>query len=522
MHSTSDDETFGVVEATVGEIHDAIEAGEITVAWLVDRYLARIEAYDEDLNAILTVNEDAHERARQLDDRFEKEGFTGPLHGIPVVLKDNTDTHDLPTTLGAPGLAEAIPSRDAFVVERLREAGAVILAKANLQELSLGVDTISGLGGETQNAYALDRRPSGSSGGTAAAVAANLGAIGTGTDTCSSNRSPPAFHSLVGLRPTRGLISRTGIGPLSETQDTAGPITRTVVDAARMLDVMAGYDPADSVTAKSAGNLPEDGYLAHLDPNGLDGARIGVVREFFGLHDEDSASEAVGGQSTPEAAGEESAPEAAAAEEVTAAVEGALAEMEAAGATIVDPVEIIDRELLDTARVIHYEFARDLDQYLADRGEIPYDTLAELVEDGGLGSEIESRITEGGYLDVDAEALDENTGYLRRLQRRRRIEVDTLARMADQDLDALAYPPSTIPPVEIPEKQPFEELNCELAAHTGLPALVFPAGFTDDGLPVGIELLGRPFSESQLFELAYAYEQETHHRQPPEGFGRLD
>ena len=503
MHATSDDGTFDVVEATVEEIHEAIEAGEITVAWLVDRYLARIEAYDGDLNAILTVNEDAHERARQLDERFENGGFVGPLHGVPVVLKDNTDTHDLPTTHGTPGLAGAVPSRDAFVVERLREAGAVILAKANLQELSFGVDTISGLGGETRNAYALGRRPSGSSGGTAAAVAANLGAIGTGTDTCSSNRSPPAFHSLVGLRPTRGLVSRTGIGPLSGTQDTAGPITRSVADAARMLDVMAGYDPDDPVTARSVGNVPDEGYLPHLDPDGLDGARIGVVREFFGLQDEDSGSEE-------------------ATKAVTAVVERALAEMEAAGATIVDPVEIIDREILDTARVIAYEFARDFDRYLTEREEVPYDALAELVEDGGLGPAAESRISEGGYLDVDAEALDENVGYLRRLQRRRRIEVDTLSRMADRDLDALAYPPSTVPPVEIPENQPFEELNCELASHTGLPAITVPAGFTDDGLPVGVELLGRPFSEPQLFELAYAYEGKTGHRQQPEGFGRLD
>jgi Asp-tRNA(Asn)/Glu-tRNA(Gln) amidotransferase A subunit family amidase len=492
-----------VVEATVGEIHAAFEAGELTATALVDRSLDRIEAYDDELNAILTVNDAARERAERLDERFAADGLVGPLHGVPVILKDNKDTHDMPTTAGSTALAASVPDEDAFVVERLREAGGVILAKANLQEFAFGVDTISSLGGETRNAYDLGRRPSGSSGGTAAAIAANFGVIGTGSDTCSSVRSPPAFNDLVGLRPTRGLVSRTGIVPLSETQDTAGPITRTVADAARTLDVMAGYDPADPVTAAGDGEVPEDGYVAHLDPDALEGARIGVVREFFGLQDPESAP-------------------AAAAERVTAVVEDALAEMADAGATIVDPVEVVDADELAAARVLEYEFARDFDAYLAGLdGDLPYDSLAAIVESGEVAPAVAERIREGDILDVDADGLAGNVGYLRSLDRRRRCREATVARLVDEDLDALAYPPSAIPPVEIPAHQPFAELRCELAAHTGLPAITVPAGFTDDGLPVGIELLGRSFAEPRLIELAHAFERATDHRRPPDRFGPL-
>jgi Asp-tRNA(Asn)/Glu-tRNA(Gln) amidotransferase A subunit family amidase len=502
--STTDTDSFDLVEATVGDVHAAIEAGELTGETLVDRYLTRIDEYDDELNAILTVNDDARRRARRLDARFETDGFVGPLHGVPILLKDNQDTGDVPTTAGSQALSESVPSDDAFLVERLRDAGGVILAKTNLQEFSFGVDTISSLGGATRNAYALDRRPSGSSGGTAAAIAANLGLIGTGSDTCSSVRSPPAFNGLVGVRPTRGLVSRTGIVPLSETQDTAGPITRTVADAARMLDVVSGYDREDPVTARGVGRIPEAGYVSHLDERGLDGARIGVVREFFGLQDDESAPEA-------------------AAERVTTVVETAIEEMEAAGATVVDPVEVAETEFLASARVLQYEFKRDLDRYLEGLGEdAPYGSLAEIVESGAVEPAIESRISDGDVLDVDVEGLERNLGYLRRLDRRRQLRVDTERRMVERELNALLYPPSTIPPVEIPENQPFEELNCELAAHTGLPSIVVQAGFTDDGLPVGVELLGRVFAEPRLFELAYAYEQATTHRRPPDGFGAVE
>ena len=491
---------FDPVEATVSEIHDAYETGETTAEAVVDAHLARIDDHDDELNAILTVNGEARDRARELDAAFDRDGFVGPLHGIPVVLKDNQDTRDMPTTAGSTALAESRPTRDAFVVRQLREAGAVVLAKANLQELSFGVDTVSSLGGATRNAYALDRRPSGSSGGTAAAVAASLAVVGTGTDTCSSVRSPPAFNDLVGVRPTTGLVSRTGIVPLSDTQDTAGPIARTVEDAARTLDAMAGYDPADSVTARGDGRTPDEGYAAGLDADALAGARIGVAREFFGLRDEESAPER-------------------AAERVTAVVEDAIGELDAAGATIVDPVDVVDRTRLASARVLEYEFARDFDAYLAELGDAaPHDSLADVVATGELHPSVQARFEDAAILDTDVDALDENTGYLRSLRRREAIRDAVLARMAADDLDAVLYPPSRVPPVEIPDNQPFAEMNCELAAHTGLPAIVVPAGFTPAGLPVGVELLGRAFDERRLFELAYSFERTTDHRRPPDRF----
>ncbi|OYR51719.1 amidase [Halorubrum sp. Ea8] len=498
--SPPDTDDFDPIEATVSDVHAAYEAGETTAEAVTDAYLSRIAAHDDDLNAILAVNPDALDRARELDAALDRDGLVGPLHGVPVVLKDNQDTHDMPTSAGSTALAESRPSRDASVVARLREAGAVVLAKANLQELSFGVDTVSSLGGATRNAYDRDRRPSGSSGGTAAAIAANFAVVGTGSDTCSSVRSPPAFNDVVGVRPTMGLVSRTGIVPLSETQDTAGPIARTVEDAARTLDAMAGYDPADPITARGDRRVPDEGYAAHLDEDGLDGARIGVARQFFGLRDDESAPES-------------------AAERVTAVVEDAIAEFEAAGATVVDPVDVVDQTRLESARVLEYEFARDFDAYLSETCDAASpDSLAELVATGELHPAVRARFEGTAILDTDADALDENTGYLRSLRRREAVRDATLARLADDDLDALLYPPSRIPPVEIPDNQPFAEMNCELAAHTGLPAIVVPAGFTPDGLPVGVELLGREFAEQRLFELAYAFERATDHRRPPARF----
>ncbi|MFB6118763.1 amidase [Halosegnis sp.] len=491
--------SFDLTEATIADVHAAMRDGTLTAEALVDGYLARIEAYDDTLNAVLTVNDAARERARELDAARERDGFVGPLHGVPVLLKDNHDTHDMPTTAGSTALADSQPDRDAFVVEQLRAAGAVVLGKTNLQELSFGVDTVSSLGGATRNAYDLDHRPSGSSGGTAAAVAANLALLGTGSDTCSSVRSPPAFNDCVGVRPTRGLVSRTGIVPLASTQDTAGPIARTVADAARLLEVMAGYDPTDSVTARGADAVPDDGYRP-LNADALADARIGVVRSAFGLADESN--------------------DAAGAAAVTDVVEEALSEMAAAGATLVD-CEPVDPDYLASARVLGYEFARDVNAYLAELEDPPHETLREIYDTGEITPSVAERFDEAGIFDVNPDVVDRNVDYLRRFRRRETLREQTLACLVEHDLDALAYPPSRVPPVEIPAHQPFEELNCELSAHTGLPSLVVPAGFTDNGLPVGVELLGRAFDESRLFDLGYAFEQASDHRRPPARFGPL-
>lgn len=493
------DGDFDPLETTVAEIHAAFEASALTAEELTEAYLDRIADHADTLNAVLTVNEDARSRASELDERFEAEGPVGPLHGIPTAIKDNHDTADMPTTAGSRLFAEFVPNEDAVVVERLREAGAVILAKTNLQELSFGVDSVSSLGGETRNPYALDRRPSGSSGGTVAAIASNLATVGTGTDTCSSVRSPPAFTNLIGLRPTRGLVSRTGLVPLSATQDTAGPITRTVADAARMLDAMVGYDPEDPVTALGVGEVPEAGYAANLDADGLEGARIGVVRDFFEVTDPENPVADTAGM-------------------VETVVESAMEELAAAGATLVDPVEVVDGEFLDSARVVVAEFARDFDAYLAAREGTPVDSLRELVESGTMAPSVEDRVLHGGILDVDVERLADDPEYLRALARRETIRTKTINRLVADDLDALLYPPSMALPVEIPDHQPFSEMRCELAAHTGLPSIVLPAGFADGAIPVGFELLGRPFDEPRLFDLAYAYERSADPRRPPERF----
>ncbi|MXR42133.1 amidase [Halobaculum sp. WSA2] len=506
--TTATPDSFDLLEATVADVHAAMEAGEVTAEALVDRYLDRIDRYDDELNAVLTLNSDARERARDLDRQYEADGPVGPLHGVPTLVKDNHDTVDMPTTAGSVALADSRPPRDAAVVERLRDAGAVILGKTNLQELSFGVDTISSLGGETRNAYSRSHRPSGSSGGTAVAVAANLATLGTGSDTCSSVRSPPAFNACVGVRPTRGLVSRTGIVPLSLTQDTAGPITRTVGDAARMLEAMAGYDPADPVTARGADAVPDGGYVAHLDPDGLADARIGVARQFFGPRED--PDDGVGTRTADAAA-------------VTAVVDDAIATFESAGATVVDPVEVVDLGKLESARVLTYEWARDLARYLAEIGDAtPHDSLADVVETGSIVDPIADRIEESGALDVDPAAVGGDPDYLRRLRRREEVREETLATMVENDLDALLYPPSRVPPVEIPAHQPFEELNCELSAHTGLPSIVVPAGTTDEGLPVGVELLGRAFAEPRLFELASGFERSADPRSPPAGLGPLE
>ena len=490
---------FELAETTVAAVHAAFEETTLTAAGLVEAFLDRIERYDDALNAIITTNEAAMDRAHELDARFASDGLTGPLHGIPVAIKDNHDTADMPTTAGSVRFAEFVPESDATVVERLREAGAIVVAKTNLQELSFGVDSVSSLGGETHNPYALDRRPSGSSGGTAAAVASNLAVVGTGTDTCSSVRSPPAFTNLVGLRPTIGLVSRTGIVPLSLTQDTAGPITRTVEDAARVLDVLVGFDPADPVTARGVDQTPAEGYLAHVDPSGLEGARIGVLRDFFGVSDATN-------------------PAADTAPAVTTTIETALATMEAAGATVVDDVSLVDPDRLESARVVGDEFERDFDRYLAEHAATPVDSLRELAESGTVAESVERRLLDGDILDTDVDALETDPDYLRSLADREALRTDAIAGLVEADLDAVVYPPSAVLPVEIPEHQPFSEMRCALAAHTGLPSIVVPAGFAGDDIPVGLELLGRPFAEPRLFELAAGYEAAADHRHPPAGF----
>ena len=486
-------EPFDLAEATIAEIESAFLSEELTCVELISGYLARIEAYDgkgPELNAIITVNPRALDVAAALDARYAAASDdVGPLHCIPVIVKDNFDTADLPTTGGSVTFAESYPPDDAFTVQRLREAGAIVLAKSNLTEMARGGLSASSLGGQTLNPYDLTRTPGGSSGGTGAAIAAGFGVLGTGSDTGQSIRSPASAQSLVGLRPTRGLVSRDGIIPNSATQDEAGPITRTVEDAARMMDVIAGYDPADPITAFGASHIP-DSYTETLDPDGLEGARIGVMMDVFG-------AEAIH-------------------EAVNAVTEEAIGRMEDAEATLVR-VRIPDfNELVSDIAVAVFENKTVFNQYLADLGPgAPVGTLGEFIGRGEFHETIRGDLErtfgiEDGMNDPE---------YRRRLGRRADLRQALMKVMADNDLDALLYPHQRRLVAAIGEAQ--LERNGVLSNATGFPALTIPGGFSPPtesaprGVPVGVELLGPDWSEPTLLRLAYAFEQMTAIRRPP-------
>ena len=475
---------FDVTEQSVSQLGVAMADGRVTAVNLVDSYLARIEAYDQQgptLNAMIVLNPLARQEAMALDKERAAGQIRGPLHGVPVVVKDNYDTSDLPTTAGAIALATSIPPDDATQVERLRNAGAVILGKTNMHELARGITTVASYGGQTRNPYNPRRNPGGSSGGTGAAVAASFAAFGMGSDTCGSIRIPSAHHSLVGLRGTRGLASGDGIIPLSTTQDIGGPLARSVEDLALALDATVGYDPADETTRLSEGHIP-DTYTAALNARGLAQARVGVVRSMVG-------------NQGPE-------------RDVSAVIEAAIAEMEALGATVIDIEEPDLTEVVQGASVIGQEFKFDFDEYLRNTPDAPVRTLAEVVRQGLYHGILESGLEDA----VSIETLDTDD-YRQRLSKRDEIRRTIVDLMTEDSLDALLYP--TIRQTARPVGQPQPGSNCALSANSGLPAITVPAGYAEDDMPVGVELLGLPWSELRLLELAYAYEQGTEHRRAP-------
>ena len=478
-------EAFHLMEVTIPQIQVALASGTITSQDLVEMYLARIAAYDQQgpsLNAISAVNPNALAEANALDAERAANGPRGPLHGIPVIVKDNYETKDMQTSAGSLSLAGWIPPHDAFLVKRLREGGAIILAKATLHEFAMGITTVGSLFGQTRNPYALDRNPGGSSGGTGAAVAANFAAVGLGTDTCSSIRTPSAHNNLVGLRGTQGLASRTGIIPLSHTQDIGGPMGRSVTDVAIVLDATVGYDPADPQTAESVGNIPES-YTAFLRKEGLDGSRIGLLTSLLSTVPED--------------------------EEVAQVVRRALSEMEQQGAEVFEvTIPGLEELLADRLLVAEYETREDLNAYLAQHPTAPVRSLKEILASGNYHPAIESRLRRRQEIPPP-----ETQEYLEQLVKRTTLKRAILLVMAEHDLDAIAYP--TISRVAAPIGEVQEGSNGCFSANSGLPAISVPAGFTDEGLPVGVELLGRAWSEARLIELAYAYEQATQHRRSP-------
>ncbi|AGB39839.1 amidase [Natronococcus occultus] len=506
---TSGSESFDLLETTVAEVHAAFEAGELTSRELTERYIERIDAYDDELNSVITVNEGAISRAEELDEAFAESGSVGPLHGIPLMVKDIFNTADLPTSGGNVLFEDTVPHTNAFVVERLREAGAIVLAKVNTGEFASG--SLSSLGGQTFNPYDTERSPSGSSAGTGASVAANLGTIGIGTETSGSILGPSTANSLVGIQPTTGLISRDGIIPLSSTLDTAGPMTRTVADAARLLDVMVGYDPADRVTAEGASNIPEEPYMSFLEPGGLEGVRVGVPR---GLIPDD-----------PEETGIDVGQPA----QVVERFESGLETIEACGATVVDPVEIPE-ELQEIAGelaldLITYEYRREFNAYLESLGDAaPVNSMQEVLDSETIEGSILGLFE--AALEVDLEELDENVDYLGALRDQQTLREGMFAVLADDNLDALVYPTDNRTPAVVGEDREIPDAISPtmrtFSPAANFPSITVPAGYTSDpALPVGLSFLSRPFAEPDLIGMAAAYERASDLRRPPEGFGAL-
>ncbi len=484
---------FQIEEATISEIHEAMEAGRLTAVGLVDSYLARIEAYDKQgpaLNAIILVNPEARERAAELDEEFALSGLTGPLHGIPVIVKDNYDTFDLPTSGGSMSLEDSLPPDDAHQVRKIREAGAIVLAKSNMAEFAFSpYETVgSRLGGYTRNPYALNRVTAGSSGGTAAAVAASFGAVGLGTDTGNSIRGPSAHQSLVGIRSTMGLTSRDGIVPLNLSRDIGGPMARTVADAVAIFDVIAGTDPADPATAEG-GDRRSERYADFLVPDGLTGARIGVLREMS----DETADPAV-----------------------IQRLDEALEDMRRLGAVIVDPAALPEEQEEEAGNdgpgCSRFKF--ELNAYLTSLGpDAPVGSLEEIIDSGEFHPTIAQRLR--GAQDV-VEPPEEQPACERQAQRDARLRERVRSMLEENQLDAVVYPTWDNPPRLIGDlNSPHGNNSPQLSPPTGFPAMTVPMGFVGEGLPVGLQILGDAWSEPTLISIAYSYEQGTQHRVPP-------
>ena len=484
---------FTVDEATIAQIHAAFRDGSLTCRSLVDQYLQRIDAHDKQgaaLNAIVLVNPEARATADDLDRRFRQSGPAGAMHCVPVIVKDNFETVDMPTTAGSLSLKGMMTGKDSFVVKRLRDAGAVMIAKSNMAEFAFSpVETVNSiLPGYSRNPYDTSRVTAGSSGGSAAAAAANFGAVALASDTGDSIRGPAAHQALVGLRSTMGLVSRAGVVPLNLGADIAGAVTRTVADTAAVLQVIAGEDPDDPATAASRGKVDAN-YAAAMRRDGLKGARLGVLHQAYDTPTLDRDVEAV--------------------------FRGALGELRNLGAEVIDPVAV---EGLDEMRRAQSggcnQFKYDLNRYLAGLGDkAPMHSLDEIIKSRQFHPSIQVRLESGQASD---DVPGESPGCRSREEFREKLRAGVLKLMDAAQLDALVYPTWSNPPRLIGDLNTPGGDNSQLfAPSTGFPAITVPMGYTRGTLPAGLQLFGRPWSEATLIRLAYAYEQGTHHRRPP-------
>jgi amidase len=497
---------FELEEATVADLQAAMASGRLTSKAITEKYLQRIEALNRrgpDLRHIIETNPEAQKIAEQLDEERRAKGVRGPLHGVPVLVKDNIDTADrMTTTAGSLALEGHVAAQDAFLVARLRSAGAVILGKANLSEWSnfRSHRTSSGWsarGGQAKNPYALDRNPSGSSSGSAGAVSANLCPIAVGTETNGSIVSPSSCCGVVGIKPTVGLISRSGIIPISSSQDTAGPIARTVADAATLLGALTGVDPNDNATKASDGQAETD-YTKHLRGNGLKGARIGIFRA-DGFHPN-----------------------------VLAILEKAIATIKSAGATVIDPVEVptIGKFGDAQSQVLRYEFKATLNAYL---GALGLDAKVRCLEDVIAFNE-KHRELEMPFFDqeilLQSQKMDglESPAYQKARDDARKLSRDEglHAALDAHELDSLVA--LTNGPAHLTDLIHGDRGTggtASLCAAAGCPSITVPAGNVH-GLPVGISFMGRAFAEGKLIQLAYAFEQVAKARKPPQFLSTLD
>jgi len=486
---------FNIIETTIDQVHAAYKSGELTCRQLVQMYLDRIAAYDKSgpaINAIITVNPDALKEADRLDAAYKSSGAVGPLHGIPIVMKDQGDATPMPTTLGSLLFKDYYPGRDAFVVEKLKKAGAIILGKATLGELG-GGDTHGSLFGSTKNPYDLERTAGGSSGGSGASVSANFCTVAVGQEGFASIRRPSTWNCVSGMRPTAGLVSRGGVyAGWPSVIGSLGPMARTVTDLAKLLDNMVGYDPEDPVTARGVGRTPES-FAKFLDSNGLKGVRIGILRDSMGYDAE---------------------PESADFAKITEVFDKAVGDLKAAGAELVDPVVIPNLKALLAKRA--GSFADDEEsfrQYFGRSGKPPYASRREAMQSPDFQKVVKGSRERWSRTPSN----DANYEYLKA---REKLMIEFLQLMAQHRLDAVVHKAVEHQPTLIKDGVNPPYVDQKGAPHINtflvyVPSVVVPAGFTRDGLPAGITFLGRPYDDGNMLKFAYAYEQATKHRKPP-------
>jgi Asp-tRNA(Asn)/Glu-tRNA(Gln) amidotransferase A subunit family amidase len=493
-------ETFTPVEATIADIHAAYRERRLTTRQLVQMYLDRIAAFDKSgpkINALIALNPRALDEADRLDAAFRASGPVGPLHGIPVVIKDQADVKEMPTTLGSVLFKDHRPERDCFVAAKLKQAGAIFIGKGTLGELGAG-DTHGSLFGSTRNPFDLARTVGSSSGGPAASVSANFATLAVGQEGLASIRRPAIWTAIAGMRPSTGLVSRTGVyGGWPTTNGSLGPMARTVADLATLLDAMVGYDPEDPVTAQGIGHAPKS-YAASLDKDALRGARIGILREPMGLNSDPAAEDfAV----------------------TTRLFDQATAELRDCGAVIVDPVAIADLKPLLAKRAFGTPEADEaIKLYLAGSANPPFKSREEAMASPLFGQLLKP--TQDRWLRGVPPGPASDARQLASYKARDLLMTNLLKTMADHRLDAIVHKAVEHLPTLIAEgvNPPFTEQKGASHINTFLetvPSVVVPAAFTADGLPTGITFLGRPYADAEMLRFAYAYEQATHHRRVP-------